>query len=292
MNILCLEWYPEIKIEHLDYLKPENKIFSSEDEFDSDEIDILIVRTFIKVTKKTLDTYKNLKIIAKVWVWTDNIDVIECEKRWIKIVTNPWINSDSVAELIVGWILYIKRKLYIEFSWVENRNFYMWSLIKWKTFWIIWFWNIWKCLYKKLIWFWIKEFLILDRHLTQEEANSYDFVTLVKDKKDFFKKADFISIHIPLVDSTRNFIWQKEIKLLKKDVMLINSSRGWIINENKWLEFLHENPEASYLADVWEEEPNDPKMDFLEMENVLITPHIWAMTKETDILMHKFDFDK
>jgi D-3-phosphoglycerate dehydrogenase len=251
-----------------------------------------MVRTFLKVDKKVLDRYKKLKVVAKLWVWIDNIDEKECEKRWIKIINTPWANAHSVSELIIWWILYLKRKLFIEFSWVENRHFYKGTTIKWKTFWIVWFWDIWRSLYEKLKWFWVESFFIFDPFLKKEDIDISDNVTLVKDKKELLKKSDIISISVPLLNSTKNLIWQKEIKLLKKDVMLINTSRWWIINENKWLEFLHENPESSYIADVWEEEPDDPKMDFLDMENVLITPHIWSMTVEAEEKMHKFNFEK
>lgn len=249
-----------------------------------------MVRT-IKVDKKLLDTYKNLMYVTKMWVWIDNIDEKECLKRNIKIVNTPWANCDSVAELVIWGILYLKRKLFIEYSWVENRHHYMWSCISWSTVWIIGFWNIGKKVYERLLWFWIEKFLIFDPFVKKEELKDYKNVELVKDKKDIFKKSDIISFHIPLLDSTRNFMGQKEIKALKKDVMIVNTSRWWIINENKLLEFLYENPESSYYADVWEEEPNDPKMDFLDLENVLITPHIWAMTNKAEINMHKFNFD-
>jgi len=291
MKILLLESSPEIKLEHLTYLKKEHELFTLESELSDEEVDVIIIRTVI-VDKKILDRYTNLKYVAKMWVWIDNVDSKECDKRNIKIINTPGANSDSVAELIIWWILYLKRKLFIEYSGVENRHHYMWSCISGSTVWIIWFWNIWKKIYERLLWFWVEKFLIFDPFVKKEEVSEYENIELVKDKKDIFKKSDIISFHIPLLDSTRNFMWQKEIKLLKKDVMVVNTSRWWIINENKLLEFLYDNPNSSYYADVWEEEPNDPKMDFLDLENVLITPHIWAMTNKAEINMHKFNFDK
>jgi phosphoglycerate dehydrogenase-like enzyme len=95
---------------------------------------------------------------------------------------------------------------------------------------------------------------------------------------------------LPLLDSTKNFLWQKEMKILKKDVIIINTSRWWIINENKLIDFLIKYPNTYYFADVWEEEPADPKIELLELENVLITPHIWAMTFEAEEKMHYFEF--
>jgi hypothetical protein len=66
MNILLLETAPEIKIEYLDYLKIDHNIFTIEDNFNDDEIEIIMVRTFLKVDKKVLDRYKKLKVVAKL----------------------------------------------------------------------------------------------------------------------------------------------------------------------------------------------------------------------------------
>jgi len=103
-----------------------------------------------------------------------------------------------------------------------------------------------------------------------------------------FKNSDIISFHIPLLDSTKDFLWKREIKLLKKDVVIVNTSRWWIINEKVLIHFLKENRQAKFFADVWKEEPNDPKLELLELSNVLITPHIWAMTNDAEEQMHFF----
>lgn len=289
MNILILEKYPEIKLEYLDYLKKWNKILNLDDSFLDTEIDIIIIRSWIKVDRKLLDKYINLKYIARVWVWLDNIDLEEAKKRNIKVLNTAWANADSVADLVIWWILELSRNIMYWYSWIENRFDYMWREISWKIVSIVWFWNIWKKVYERLKWFWVKKFLIFDPFISKDEIESFDLCSKVEDKKELFKNSDIISFHLPLLDSTRNFLWQKEIKLLKKDVLIVNSSRWWIINENKILEFLIKNPESGMFLDVWEEEPNDPKIELLELHNCLITPHIWAMTKEAEKRMHYFN---
>ena len=72
------------------------------------------------------------------------------------------------------------------------------------------------------------------------------------------------------------------------NVIIVNTSRWWIINENVLIHFLKDNPNSRFFADVWEEEPNDPKLELLDLDNVLITPHIGAMTKESEEKMHFF----
>jgi len=290
MKIKILEDYPEIKLEYLEYLKKWNKIFWFNDDFKEEEIDIIIIRSRVIVDRKLLDLYKNLKYICRVWVWLENIDLDECKKRNIKVLNTPWANADSVADLVIWWILNLTRKLDYWYEWIENRFAYMWPWISWKTVAIFWFWNIWKKVYLRLKGFWIKEFLIYDPFLSKEDIEKFELCKKVEDKKELFKNADIISFHLPLLDSTKNFLWQKEMKILKKDVIIINTSRWWIINENKLIDFLIKYPNTYYFADVWEEEPADPKIELLELENVLITPHIWAMTFEAEEKMHYFEF--
>jgi len=289
MNIKILEDYPEIKIEYLDYLKKWNKIYWFDDNVDFDKVDVIIIRSFVKVNRKLLWEYPNLKCVCRVWVWLENIDVDECNKRNIKVLNTPWANADSVADLVIWGILNITRKLNYWYEWIENRFAYMWPEITWKTVSIFWFGNIWKKVYSRLKGFWVKEFLIYDPFIEKEEIEEFELCKKIEDKKELFKKADIISFHLPLLDSTRNFLWQKEMKILKKDVVIVNTSRWGIINENKLVDFLIKYPNTYYFADVWEEEPADPKIELLELENVLITPHIWAMTFEAEEKMHYFE---
>jgi len=291
MNIKLLEDYPEIKIEYLEYLKKENKFFWFNDICNNEKIEAIIIRSWIKVDRKLLSEYSNLKFVCRIWVWLENIDLKECEKRNIKVLNTPWANANSVADLVIGGLLNLSRRLNIWYEWIENRFAYMWNEIAWKTVSIVWFWNIWKKVYSRLKGFWVKNFLIYDPFIGAKDIEEYELCKKIEDKKELFKEADIISFHLPLLDSTRNFLWQKEIKILKKDVTIINTSRGWIINENKLIDFLIKYPNTIFYADVWEEEPNDPKMELLELENVLITPHIWAMTFEAEERMHYFELN-
>jgi phosphoglycerate dehydrogenase-like enzyme len=164
----------------------------------------------------------------------------------------------------------------------------MWFEFSEKVVWIIGFWNIWKKVYSRLKSFWVKKFLIFDPFLKKEDVEKNEFCFLYENKEDIFTNSDIISFHIPLLDSTKNFLWEKEFSLLKKDVVLVNTSRWWIIDEKYLINFLKENNNSSFFADVWEEEPRNPKDELLKLDNVLITPHIWAMTKQAEEKMHYF----
>ena len=235
-----------------------------------------------------LDKYSNLKIIARVWVWLDKVDLEECKKRNIKILNTPWMNADSVADLVLAGVLGLARNLNKWFEWVENRFEYMWFEFGQKSVWIIGFWNIWRKVYDRFKAFGVKKFYIFDPFLKKEDVEQNQFCEFAIDKEIIFQESNIISFHIPLLENTKDFLWKKEIKLLKPDVILVNTSRGWIINEKVLAHFLKNNLNSRFFADVWEEEPNDPKMELLDLENVLITPHIWAMTKQAEEKMHFF----
>lgn len=289
MNFLILEKYPEIKLDYLAYLEEKwYKLLSLEDKFKQEDIDWIIIRSKVVVDKKLLDKYPNIKYILRVWVGLEKVDLILCKQRWIKVLNTPWVNANSVADLVITWMLNLSRKLYLNNINIDDRFEYMWSDLAWKSVWIIGFWNIWKQVYKRLLGFWINNFLIYDPFLKKEDIEKIDFCKKLEDKEDIFKGSDIITFHIPFLESTRNFLWKREISLLKKDVKVINTSRWWIIDELELIKFLKENKESWFFTDVWEEEPLKPKKDLVDLKNVIITPHIWAMTRESEEKMHFF----
>ena len=289
MKILLLESYPEIKKEYLKYLEKNNEIFELKNNFKPSEIDIIIIRSKIKVDKKLLDNYPNLKYVARVGVWLDKVDLQECEKRWIQILNTPGVNADSVADLVLWWILNLLRNLNYWFRGLENRFDYLWEELNSKSIWIIWFGNIWKKIYKRAKAFWVSKFYIFDPFLKKEDVEKNEFCEFLEKKEDLFKKSDIITFHIPLLESTKNFLWKEEFKLLKENIILVNTSRWWIIDENELIDFLQKNKQARFFADVWEEEPNQPKETLSKLQNVLLTPHIGAMTKQAEEKMHFFE---
>ena len=289
MKILLLESYPEIKKEYLKYLEKNNEIFELNDNFKPSEIDVIIIRSKIKVDKKLLDNYPNLKYVARVGVWLDKVDLQECKKRWIQVLNTPGANADSVADLVLWWILNLLRNLNYWFRGLENRFDYLWEELNSKSIWIVWFGNIWRKIYKRAKAFWVSKFYIFDPFLKKEDVEKNEFCEFLEKKEDLFKKSDIITFHIPLLESTKNFLWKEEFKLLKENIILVNTSRWWIIDENELIDFLQKNKQARFFADVWEEEPNQPKETLSKLQNVLLTPHIGAMTKQAEKKMHYFE---
>lgn len=288
MNILILEDNIQIKDKYLEYLLNHNTLYRLWDLFIDDSIDVIMLRSNIIIDLNLLNKFRNIKYVARVWVWLEKIDLELCNDRWIEVINTPFANSDSVADLVLAWILNLSRKLYLDCINIDNRFNYMWRELNNSTVWIIWFWNIWKKVYNRLLWFWVTSFLIYDPFITEENINKYKYCKKIENKNEIFSNSNILTFHIPLLDSTKNFLWEEWISKLKKDVNIINTSRWGIIDENSLIKFLWENKNSWLFIDVWEEEPNEPKIWLQKLDNVIITPHIWAMTQQAEEKMHFF----
>lgn len=288
MIIQILEPYPAININYLTYLKEKwHNIIAYWNELNPDIVEWIVIRSNIVINSSFLEKYKNLRYIFRIWVWVDNIDLNLINKKNIILRNTPWANSQSVAEICLWWILSLLRNTNIKNNSYDNRFNYLWSELNNKIIWIIWFWNIWKILFKIINNFWNNQFLIYDPYINKDDYNFKNF-TLCNNKDYIYRNADIITFHIPLTKETTDFLWEKDFSLLKSDVKIINTSRWWIINEDSLIDFLKHNKNAWVYMDTWKNEPyvRNPELGLLE--NCIITPHIWAMTEEANKKMHFF----
>lgn len=290
MNFHALEPFPNIDPRYFKYLREEwHKIFLHRNiDVKKEKIDWIIIRSGVKADKKLINSYPNLKYILRIWVWLDNIDIEEAKKRNIIIKNTPWVNSSAVAELVLWWILSLLRKTYKKWNNLDDRFNLLWDELNNKTIWIIWFWAIWKKIYNLINAFWNNKFLIYDPFLNPNDFKEEN-IYFVSDKKELFKNSDIISFHIPLLDSTKDFLGWEDFKLLKENVKIINSSRWWVVNEDDLIKFLKENKQSWAFIDTWVWEPLIYNKWFDELENILITPHLWAMTNDANEKMHRFE---
>ena len=124
------------------------------------------------------------------------------------------------------------------------------------------------------------QILAYDPYLAEEKKNKIlNWVNLVE-LKELLATSDYISIHVPLTDQTRNLVDETELSLIKSDAILINAARGGVVNENALAKALQNNKIAGAGLDVFSEEPVSPDHPLLELENVILTPHSAALTRE------------
>lgn len=289
MYIAILEPYPEIDITHLRYLEKQwHVLIPFWDKYDKSEIDAIIIRSKINVNKELINQHQSLSYIFRVWVWLDNIDLELVKRNNIQIINTPNANSKSTAELTVWGILSLLRKVNIKWKKLDDRFNMMWDQLESKTIWIIGFWNIWKIVYKIINAFWNNKFLVYDPYINI--GKKIKNIKFIENIWELFSNSDIITFHVPYNSETKNLLNKESFKLLKNNVFIINTSRWGIINENDLIDFLKHNPKAAAYIDVWVNQNKSPNKLLFDLENCIITPHIWSMTKNSNKLMHMFNF--
>ncbi len=250
------------------------------------EIEAIFVRTYTKVTKSLLGQFPNLKFILRAGVGIDNIDLQECKKRDIKVINAPGSNANSVAEYVIALMILLLRNFSLQVESLKKGNWRLLSAkgkeLKGKTIGLIGCGAIGHLIAEKLIAFKVKQVLGYDPYLDKNTLKKFSI------KKTNFtiliKTADIVSLHLPLTPKTRNLISQNELSLMKKESYLINTSRGGIINEKDLIWALRTKKISGVALDVFENEPK-VKEEFFSLENVILTPHIAALTKEAELAM-------
>jgi D-3-phosphoglycerate dehydrogenase len=240
-----------------------------------DEYDALIVRSATKVTAELLSNAKKLKVLGRAGDGLDNVDTEQAKKLGIVVVNTPHVASTSVAELAIGYLLALARNIVTGTTTLREGKWFKEELmgieVNGKTLGIIGCGNIGREV-KKLA-------LALGLNvLTVDVCVSKEFVPL-----DYMlPKADFVSIHVPLTPHTKHFIAREEIAKMKDGVILINCSRGGIIDEEALYEALVKGKVKAAALDVFEQEP--PKNNkLLSLSNVIATPHVGAQTWEAQV---------
>ncbi|OLS28007.1 MAG: (S)-sulfolactate dehydrogenase [Candidatus Heimdallarchaeota archaeon LC_2] len=242
----------------------------------------IIVRSATKVTKELLDFAPNLRIIGRAGVGLDNVDLEECKKRQIVVVNSPEGPTQSVAEITLGLIIALSRKLIIldketkKGNWPKKMKGHE---IHGKTLGIIGSGAIGGTLAKYCIAMGMRVIAYdIVKIAELEKLNGFEYVQL----DELFSNADVISIHVPLVKATKHMINQSSIAKMKDGVIIVNAARGGVIDENSVFEPLKNGKIAGLALDVYESEPVTADHKLFELENVIATPHIGAQTHEAN----------
>ncbi|EAK1445366.1 phosphoglycerate dehydrogenase [Campylobacter coli] len=253
------------------------KITSKELSKDIGEAEVLIAGTE-KITEDVLRNAPNLKLISRVGIGLDGIDFELCRKYNIKVVYTPDAPTMAVAELCVGLILDLSRKISFTDANLKQGiwNRHMGMLLYGKTIGIIGMGRIGKSLIKLLSSFNVF-FKVCDPNPDFAFLKIYNVELTNKTK--LLKESDVVSLNLPLKKDTMNFLMLDDLKNMKKSSILINTARGGIINEDDLYIALKENLIAGAAVDVFEEEPYKGKLR--ELNNVVLTCHMGASTIES-----------
>ncbi|MGD6853456.1 phosphoglycerate dehydrogenase [Bacillus infantis] len=252
-------------------------------EADLENIDALLVRSATTVDFELLDKMPRLQIIARAGVGVDNIDVAEATKRGIVVVNAPDGNTISTAEHTFAMMASLMRNIPQAHRTVKNlewnRNSFIGNELFGKTLGIVGMGRIGSELAKRAKAFGMS-ISVYDPFLTKERAAKLAVESLPLE--EVLNKADIITVHTPLTPQTKGLIDAKRIELTKKGVYFLNCARGGIINEKDLAEYIRNGHIAGAALDVFEEEPpfDNPLLGF---DNVIVTPHLGASTREAQL---------
>ncbi len=243
----------------------------------------IIIRSATKLTADIIKEAKKLKAIGRAGVGLDNIDVKQATKQGIIVINSPGGNTISTAEHTMSMMLALSRNIpQANASLKRNewdRKRFMGTELYGKTLGIIGLGRIGSAVAKRSQAFGM-QVIAYDPYSSVEKAEELN-INLV-DLKNLLKEADYITIHVPSTEETKHLIGEKEFKLMKKDVRIMNCARGGLIDEAALLEALKSNKVAGAALDVFEKEPprDNP---LLKLDNVIFTPHLGASTEEAQV---------
>lgn len=243
----------------------------------------LFIRTYISASKSYLDQFPRLKYLLKAGVGLNNVDVEECKKRNITIISAPGSNANAVAEYVIALMLTILRNIPTQVHSLEKGG---WRLkdeqgeeIKDKIVGIVGCGAIGKLVAKKLASFEVNKILGYDPYLSKEVLAQLGIVKC--EFNDLLKTADVITLHLPLMPETRQIINNKTLGIMKPSAYLINTSRGDIVNEENLIAALDNNKLQGAALDVFHNEPNISS-SIVNHKKIVATPHIAMYTLTAD----------
>jgi D-3-phosphoglycerate dehydrogenase / 2-oxoglutarate reductase len=242
--------------------------------------DGLAIRSATKVTPKILEQAKNLKVIGRAGIGVDNVDIPAATAKGIIVMNTPFGNSITTAEHAISLMLALARQIPEADAstragkWEKNR--FMGVEIFGKTLGVIGCGNIGSIAADRGIGLRMKV-IAFDPFLSHERAKDLGVEKVELD--ELLKRADFITLHTPLTDKTRNIIDAAAIAKMKQGVRVINCARGGLVDEAAMAEALTSGHVAGAAFDVFVEEPATDNPLF-KLPNVVCTPHLGASTSE------------
>lgn len=268
-------------VEQKFYLKKLKPFFIKLENADHESLkkmDGLIVGTS-KVTPQIIDCMENLKCIVKFGTGTDNIDIEYARSKGIVVKNLPAVNSASVAEFTVGMIFAVARRIPQGYANLQRGSFYkeIGTQVIGKLVGIVGTGNIGKQVAMMCKGLGLNVH-VYDLYPDKEwaNANGLKYVTF----EYLLRTSDFITIHVPLLNETKNMIDEKELALMKSSAYLVNMSRGGIVNERALYEALVSRKIKGAAIDVFSEEPPTDNL-LIKLDNVVATPHMAAHEETT-----------
>lgn len=248
----------------------------------------VVVRT-APFTREIIEAADSLKVIARHGVGVDNIDIPAATEKGILVLNTPNANAVSVAEHTIVAIGALAKKVLSmdratrDGSW-ETRNEYKAVDLDGKTLGLVGVGRIGSLVARKASAAFGMKVIAYDPYVKREVAQEAG-ITLVSDVSEVFRSADVVSLHTPLTQETRGFVNAERLAMMKPTAFLVNFSRGEVVDEKALYEALKNGNIAAAALDVFEQEPPQKDNPLFTLDNVLLSPHSAALTRECVIRM-------
>ncbi len=247
--------------------------------------EVVVVRSRTKMTRELVEKANKCQIIARVGVGLDNIDQDAAKEKNIRVINAVEGAITAVAELVIGLMLSMAREIPRADREIRNGNWIkkelMGTELKGKYLGIVGLGNIGKRLGRLAR---ALNMNIIGYDVTEIDNEFSKEVGLMKaDLDTLLSSADYVSFHVPLLDSTRHMINAEKLKMMKNTARIINTARGGVIDEEALYNSLKEGSLAGAALDVFEVEPATGNK-LITLPNFIATPHMGAQTKEAQLL--------
>ena len=244
------------------------------------DAEIVVVRSATQLTKEIIDNVENLKIIARCGVGVDNIDVEYAKSKNIMVTNSPSANLISVVELTTALIINAARKINLSDNHLKegkwNRKEFVGMELSGKQLGIVGYGKAGRLVSDRMKSFGMS-IAFYDPYVTDWEGPEKSL-----ELNELLITSDVISIHVIKTDETENLISKDKLDLLKKSAILINTSRGGVVDEDYLIELLRSKKLFGAGLDVYSKEPPINIENFANI-NLITTPHIGASTNEAQL---------
>ena len=245
------------------------------------DADGMIIRSGTKVDLEMIESSKKLQVIGRAGVGVDNINLQAATRKGIVVMNTPDVNTISAAEHTIALMLTLSRNIHHGHMGLDNglwdRHKLVGTELRNKTIGILGLGKIGREVMERCVSF---KMNILGYDPFVKKELFPDGGVTITDLDTLTKESDFITLHIPLNDKTRNLFNYDRLKLMKPSARLINVARGGIINEIDLAKALKENVIAGAAIDVFESEPISKEHPLVGISNALLSPHLGASTNE------------
>lgn len=266
-------------------VNPEDRVLTKEEVIENIQgKDALLCLLTDTIDAEIMDSNKNIKVISNYAVGYDNIDVEAATERGIPVCNTPGVLTDTTADLAWALLFAAARRVVEGDKFTRAGKYKGWAPMMFlgrdvtgKTLGVIGAGRIGTAVAKRSVGFRMK---LLYSDVVPNEELEEEIGAKRIELDELLKEADFVSVHVPLMESTIHLIGERELKLMKDTAILINNSRGPVIDEKALVEAL-KNGEIAYAGlDVFEEEP-ELAPGLADLDNVVLLPHLGSASIET-----------